>query len=1094
MSKTSSVLSAKSIITDLDTVGVSGKKIEDTMKLSHVMDLVRLFQEHVPTTEIDPLTYQEGDLIQQPGMMLVEEFQSCAKRAMGIDTSDFDQEFEELFHKVDSKNTGYVVLMDFVMYMLQKYWERDSMEAQLKSPFQSKPRIRLCRHNHQEPTVKVVLIRNPSRYISFSKEGEFGIWDQHELSLGRVYRVDTEQQDNNNKKMVHKVWVMDAVVLQDCGKMAVSTTGRDIRFYDISSAVIFEEFQLYGLSHVVTCFDYYCSTNFRIQTDSILTTGDDGGHIYQYMFLQARNKLFEKPPRQAKGQKTRVYINEIKAHSKCVRVEELLNRDEEKFHHESVRAVRYFTDNHVILSTSGSSQSSVVMADKTKTRAPYIWKIDKGVECFDLSRKLDLLVTGSVDHFVKFWNQYVTTRPLTVLKGHNATIVGVAIIENLGFVVSYSEDAIIKVWHLIDYKCVDTIDLNFQCLENRAPEHGNFPISFFPSLNCYLFTCNDYMAELKVGTFHQFLMDYVVTHASPLCGAIYNHVNGQIVTACDDSEVAVWNSETGAVVTRLYKAHDNEEITAMSFDQKGERLITGGRDGTGKVWYYQSGVLSHVLLPTDDAEVTSILPVQHMGKPVIVTGGWNRKIVVYADDAETERVQVAGRQKWKGGQLHKDDILSMDICYPWMASGSFDGELILWHSEQETVEGRLLKGGYDTTENRDQILEAGMRAANIDCSRPDTRQSRPSTHASSRSSRSRPSSRHRKSWAQTPIAGRLPIDKVMFLKSRATSLSTQKALLVSSEAGSLSFWHCFSKQLFASFYAASRPHHSVLAMFEVGSKNQLITGDTRGYISIWNIEEYAVKPAGEVVTTAPPLLKKFKAHYHAIVSVEWFKHSSGTSFILSASSDRAARLWSYGGSRLVGTFGQSHKWDLRDVATWNQEGLDLSNSSGFSKSTTFVSEQSQDTLGQSQTDGGGSGSAGTHPGQDGKDAIELPDDEDGMLEHVAEYLKEMSESTHVGKEPSLLGTSVERTFLTRIKARKSRREQFEVNMEKTNRFEDICAPFQALQPKPLASEELPKNLPLPSRAVTRTSAANIPVEDIMPLRSSTKVSFKIAQK
>ena len=222
------------------------------------------------------------------------------------------------------------------------------------------------------------------------------------------------------------------------------------------------------------------------------------------------------------------------------------------------------TDNHVILSTSGSSQSSVVMADKTKTRAPYIWKIDKGVECFDLSRKLDLLVTGSVDHFVKFWNQYVTTRPLTVLKGHNATIVGVAIIENLGFVVSYSEDAIIKVWHLIDYKCVDTIDLNFQCLENRAPEHGNFPISFFPSLNCYLFTCNDYMAELKVGTFHQFLMDYVVTHASPLCGAIYNHVNGQIVTACDDSEVAVWNSETGAVVTRLYKAHDNEEITAMS--------------------------------------------------------------------------------------------------------------------------------------------------------------------------------------------------------------------------------------------------------------------------------------------------------------------------------------------------------------------------------------------------------------------------------------------------------------------------------------------------------------------------------------------------
>ena len=120
---------------------------------------------------IDPLTYNEGDVIQQPGMMLPQEFESAVKRAMGIESYDLDAEIAELFIKVDSKNSGFVTLMDFVMYMLQKYWERDSMAAQLKSPFQSKPRIRLCRHNHQEPTVKVVLIKNPSRYVTFSKEG-----------------------------------------------------------------------------------------------------------------------------------------------------------------------------------------------------------------------------------------------------------------------------------------------------------------------------------------------------------------------------------------------------------------------------------------------------------------------------------------------------------------------------------------------------------------------------------------------------------------------------------------------------------------------------------------------------------------------------------------------------------------------------------------------------------------------------------------------------------------------------------------------------------------------------------------------------------
>ena len=89
------------------------------------------------------------------------------------------------------------------------------------------------------------------------------------------------------------------------------------------------------------------------------------------------------------------------------------------FHYTLFMCLQSGLDNHVIVSTSGSAQSSVVMADTTCTRLPYIWKIDKGVECFDLSRKLDLMVTGSVDHFVKFWNQYVTSRPLAVLKGLN---------------------------------------------------------------------------------------------------------------------------------------------------------------------------------------------------------------------------------------------------------------------------------------------------------------------------------------------------------------------------------------------------------------------------------------------------------------------------------------------------------------------------------------------------------------------------------------------------------------------------------------------------------------------------------------------------
>ena len=126
----------------------------------------------MPTAIIDPFSYQEGDTVQEAGMMTDSDFNLAVKKAMGLsEGGEYDSDLYELFRKIDTRNTGYIVLMDFVMYMLQKYWEKDSMEKQLKSPFQSKPRVRICRHNHQEPTVKVVLIKNPSRYISFSKEG-----------------------------------------------------------------------------------------------------------------------------------------------------------------------------------------------------------------------------------------------------------------------------------------------------------------------------------------------------------------------------------------------------------------------------------------------------------------------------------------------------------------------------------------------------------------------------------------------------------------------------------------------------------------------------------------------------------------------------------------------------------------------------------------------------------------------------------------------------------------------------------------------------------------------------------------------------------
>ena len=56
------------------------------------------------------------------------------------------------------------------------------------------------------------------------------------------------------------------------------------------------------------------------------------------------------------------------------------------------------------------------------------------------------------------------------------------------------------------------------------------------------------------------------------------------------------------------------------------------------------------------------------------------------------------------------------------------------------------------------------------------------------------------------------------------------------------------------------------------------------------------------VKTAPPLECYWKAHDAPVVSVEYIQHTSGD-FVLSASTDKTARLWTPEG-HYVGTFGQ----------------------------------------------------------------------------------------------------------------------------------------------------------------------------------------------
>ena len=64
------------------------------------------------------------------------------------------------------------------------------------------------------------------------------------------------------------------------------------------------------------------------------------------------------------------------------------------------------------------------------------------MECFTYDSQLVLLATGGMDHVVRLWNPYVTTKPTAYLTKHSGTILDMIMEKSLGILFTYSQDGV----------------------------------------------------------------------------------------------------------------------------------------------------------------------------------------------------------------------------------------------------------------------------------------------------------------------------------------------------------------------------------------------------------------------------------------------------------------------------------------------------------------------------------------------------------------------------------------------------------------------------------------------------------------------------
>ncbi|XP_068930063.1 EF-hand calcium-binding domain-containing protein 8 [Petaurus breviceps papuanus] len=246
----------------------------------------------------------------------------------------------------------------------------------------------------------------------------------------------------------------------------------------------------------------------------------------------------------------------------------------------------------------------------------------KGVLCFDYCPDRNFLVTGGYDPIILLWNPLFIKKPMWRMKGHQTSVTHVIVNGKSSCIISISKDKNVRLWDIHNFLC-------FQSFSGKFFALGNHPITsvYFHKAND-TFICGTYSIgilsgylEAQVGS--RKIEEESTTHHTTVCGVLYSKTFRQVVSGSLNGVVCVWELVTGKKVMEFAATESKDvELTAMVLDELERCLITGMRNGAVKMWNYNIGIcLLHFPNP-DQMEISGIA---HMNG-VFYVAGWSKRI------------------------------------------------------------------------------------------------------------------------------------------------------------------------------------------------------------------------------------------------------------------------------------------------------------------------------------------------------------------------------------------------------------------------------------------------------------------------------------
>ncbi|XP_016281884.2 EF-hand calcium-binding domain-containing protein 8 isoform X1 [Monodelphis domestica] len=558
------------------------------------------------------------------GALTMESFQKVMKEAFSSLT---DEAVEYMFWKVDADCDGLVTWRKYLDYLMREFQGKEEMrKGQYRLRLQ--PPMRIVPLNHGHEIVKLQFLASSykgssGRFLTVTKDGILQFWDEtfkllRTVHLDQTNRRHTQQMWVNDMVCLGNINLM-AIASTDQDLEFFDIGGnkcqRSFIFIDLDSCALVMDYWT-DQQKGVFCVGDTKGNVLIFVSDDIMDSG-----LFHPSVFQHRTKI-ECIGRTESGPCMKISMqNLLTKKSRTHRSYRL-----KAIHSNWCQQIKFLPQINLVASCSAIDNTAMVLTivpsinDQPRTST---MTSRKGILCFDYCPDRNFLVTGGYDPIILLWNPLFIKKPMWRMKGHQTSVTHVVVNGKSSCIISISKDKNIRLWDTHNFLCFQSFSGRFFALGNHPITSVYFHMAS-DTFICGTYSIgilNGYL-EAQVGNWKK-MEEENTTHHTSLCGILYSKTFRQVVSGCLNGVVSVWEMMTGKKVMEFASSDSKDmELTAMALDELERCLITGMRNGTVKMWNYNIGVCLLNFPNPDQMEVNGVA---HMNGVFYVTG-WSKRI------------------------------------------------------------------------------------------------------------------------------------------------------------------------------------------------------------------------------------------------------------------------------------------------------------------------------------------------------------------------------------------------------------------------------------------------------------------------------------